>query len=405
MTSSAIEPIIPTDSRILDLAQSTYAVAEALGKELHPRTLAAIRELLRTVNSYYSNLIEGHDTHPIDIDRAMKQEFSKDTRERNLQEEAKAHIEVQREMEKRLEDDSSINVCSVDFLCWLHREFYERVPVEFRIVRNPETGRTERVIPGALRSFDVKVGRHLPPGHSEVPEMMGRLGEAYDSTKYRGARALVMLSAAHHRMLWVHPFGDGNGRVMRMVSDAYLLGSGMGGHGLWTVSRGLARKKTEYLSMLEAADSPRWNDYDGRGNLSEVALNRFCTFFQVTIRDQVDYMAGLLRIDELAERIKNYTRAREAVVLPDRFGNTDKGSRFPTKASRLLIDLFYRGKISRSEIPELLSIPERSARRVVRFLIDDGFISSDTPKADLRFRIPAHAGPYFFPDLYNPSRL
>jgi len=400
-----LEPIVPTDFKLRDLAQATFSVAETLGKELHPLTLAAIRELLRTVNSYYSNLIEGHDTHPIDIDRAMKKEFSKDSRERNLQEEAKAHIEVQIEMEKRLEQDSSMNVCSVDFLRWLHREFYERIPDELRVVRNPETGRTERVIPGELRSFDVRVGRHLPPVHSEVMDMLGRLGDAYDSTKHKGASALVILSAAHHRILWVHPFGDGNGRMIRMVSDAYLMQSGIGSHGLWTVSRGLARRKAEYLAMLDEADSPRWNDYDGRGNLSEGALNRFCAFFLDTIRDQVEYMTGLLRIDELAERIKNYSHAREAGLLPDRFGKTDKESRFSTKASRLLVDLFHRGKVSRSEIPDLLSLPERSARRVVRFLTDEGFVDSKSPKADLQFRIPAHAGPYFFPDLYNPSRL
>jgi hypothetical protein len=50
------------------------------------------------MNCYYSNLIEGHRTHPIEIERALAQAFSIDPRQRELQLEAKAHIEVQREI-------------------------------------------------------------------------------------------------------------------------------------------------------------------------------------------------------------------------------------------------------------------------------------------------------------------
>ena len=47
------------------------------------------------MNCYYSNLIEGHDTHPVDIERALKDDYSNDARKRDLQLEAKAHITVQ----------------------------------------------------------------------------------------------------------------------------------------------------------------------------------------------------------------------------------------------------------------------------------------------------------------------
>ena len=47
------------------------------------------------MNCYYSNLIEGHDTHPIDIERALKNDYSQDAHKRDLQLEAKAHIAVQ----------------------------------------------------------------------------------------------------------------------------------------------------------------------------------------------------------------------------------------------------------------------------------------------------------------------
>ncbi len=43
------------------------------------------------MNCYYSNLIEGHDTHPVDIERALRHDYSDDPRTRNLQLEAAAH--------------------------------------------------------------------------------------------------------------------------------------------------------------------------------------------------------------------------------------------------------------------------------------------------------------------------
>ena len=51
------------------------------------------------MNCYYSNLIEGHDTHPVELERALKNDYSQDQKKRDLQIEAKAHIEVQEWMD------------------------------------------------------------------------------------------------------------------------------------------------------------------------------------------------------------------------------------------------------------------------------------------------------------------
>jgi hypothetical protein len=58
--------------------------------------LASLADLVRAMNCYYSNLIEGHDTHPIDIERALKSDYSNDAKKRDLQLEAQAHIAVQK---------------------------------------------------------------------------------------------------------------------------------------------------------------------------------------------------------------------------------------------------------------------------------------------------------------------
>jgi Fic family protein len=92
------------------------------------------------------------------------------------------------------------------------------------------------------------------------------------------ATRMIAMAAAHHRLNCIHPFPDGNGRVSRLMSHAMAHAAGIAAHGLWSVSRGLARglqHPTDYKSMMDHADSPREGDLDGRGNLSQRALEDF----------------------------------------------------------------------------------------------------------------------------------
>jgi Fic family protein len=404
MNMHSIEPLLVNDPETTALAQNVFDKAQRIGRSLHPETMKAVSALLRTVNCYYSNLIEKHNTHPVDIEKAMKSEYAANTKERDLQKEARAHIEVQIEIENKLIREPELRVISKDFLCWIHAEFYSRLPEVFRVVANPRTGHREKIEPGILRRFNVKVGNHLPPFHGEIEKYLSRLSEVYDPKRHKGASALVALSAAHHRVLWVHPFGDGNGRVTRLMTDAYLMQAGIGSHGLWTASRGLARNREEYFSLLEQADAPRQNNYDGRGALSLKALIDFCKFFLTACEDQISYMHKILDIDTFADRVLNYGRSREIGILPNTKGNTDRSSRFRPEATRLLHQLVFRGSIPRSEIPNLLGLEERTSRRVVQFLVEDGFIRSLTSRAPVCFAIPAHAAPYILSGLFEPIR-
>jgi hypothetical protein len=98
MEPSAFEPLMPPEgeAKLEELAVQLVARSNQLAEQLHPVVRAAIGDLVRSVNCYCSNLIEGHNTHPRDIDRALNDEYSKDPKRRELQLEARAHIEVQR---------------------------------------------------------------------------------------------------------------------------------------------------------------------------------------------------------------------------------------------------------------------------------------------------------------------
>ncbi|MFA7404171.1 MAG: Fic family protein, partial [Pelobacteraceae bacterium] len=275
-----MEPLLPAGVPELDdLAREVVSRSAGLGGQLHPVTRQALVELLRLINSYYSNLIEGHSTHPIDIERAMRSDYSSDPARRDLQRESLAHINCQRAVESRLQADPGLDITSVDFIVWLHQIFYEQLPVELRRVKDEKSGEVLEVMPGEIRKREVMVGRHVGPVSERVPLFLQRFAEAYSPAKHHGIAPLLVAAASHHRLMWIHPFLDGNGRVTRLYTDACFHRLPLQGYGLWNISRGLARSRDQYMAALSWGDAPRRNDYDGRGNLSSEGLAKFCRFF------------------------------------------------------------------------------------------------------------------------------
>jgi Fic family protein len=203
-----MEPMVISESsrhrgRLNQLVFELTTVATAFKASLPDAMVEAVGDLVRSMNCYYSNLIEGHNTHPIDIE--------------------------------------------------------------------------------GLSKFET----------------------------------VLQTPAAHHRLLWIHPFSDGNGRVARFVSYAMLFGA-LDTGGIWSIARGLARNVDRYKGHLAECDLPRRNDLDGRGNLSEEALASFTVFFLETCIDQVQFMSGLMQPSALRQRILDWAREEElaAALLP-----------------------------------------------------------------------------------------
>src|SRR5882672_7367144 len=137
--------------QVADLAAELSAASAKLGRSLHLRTASNLADLVRIMNTYYSNLIEGHDTRPRDIERALAGEFDRDEGRRNLQIEAAAHVRVQAEIDRMAAEGHLPEPASVDFVQWLHREFYRDAPEDMLRVRG--AGRVFLMEPGAWRSY------------------------------------------------------------------------------------------------------------------------------------------------------------------------------------------------------------------------------------------------------------
>jgi Fic family protein len=386
-TISLFEPLMVSESspargRLNDLALELAEKSAAFRSSLPSAIAKALADLVRAMNCYYSNLIEGHETHPIDIERAMRNDYSADPKKRNLQLEARAHVEVQKWID---EGGLTEPPAAQSSIIELHRRFCELLPPELLLVENPKTGEQIAVVPGELRSRYVEVGRHVAISPGAVPRFLDRMYEAYNLP---GRIAPILAAAcAHHRLLWVHPFLDGNGRVARLMSYA-MLRAALDTRGLWSVARGLARQEAAYKEHLAACDGPRRGDRDGRGTLSEAALASFVEFFLCTCIDQVGFMEILMRPDRLRDRILIWVE--EEI----------RAGTLPPKSDRVLKAVLYQGEIERGEVESLLGASDRSARSVTSALIEVGALSSQSTRAPLKLAFPAKYAGRWMPGLF-----
>lgn len=377
---SQFEPLLP-QQHLDDLRARTRTVVEKsfqLISRTHPTTIASLRELVRAMNSYYSNRIEGQSTHPLNIARALRKDFSDKPDVAQLQRLALAHIDAERVLEQRAAGGE--RALSSAFLVQAHKELYERLSTADRTTVDGIV-----VKPGFLRTDQVAIGRHEPPLWSSVPSFLARMDEVYLRDQSLDD-ILIRMASAHHRAAWVHPFYDGNGRAVRLQTHCALWSISAG---LWSMSRGLARNRDTYYAKLHAADDHRQGDLDGRGNLSEKMLREWCEWFIAIAEDQVSFMTKMLSLDEMKARIS------ALVIFRSQF---DKGIR--EEAIVPLFHMFLAGPMPRGEFQQMTGLGERTARSLLSKLIETGLVVSEGHTAPVQIAFPLDALQFLLPELY-----
>ena len=387
------EPLMPEEAKsgpLLEQAGDLIKAATQLVALPNAVALQALRTLLRRMNSYYTNRIEGEHTRPSEIDAALQNDFSGQHDIARKQRLAVAHIHAEIACEDALQQRQLL---PGDGLRWLyapaqlqriHATVFQGLPeADLRLSDG------SLLQPGALRERGVAVGLHEAPTAASLPLFLGRWQAAYANAR-RGEAAVVAAAASHHRLAWMHPFLDGNGRAARLHTHLLLAAMGLTG-GLWSPLRGFARQDGRYKALLQAADAHRRGDLDGRGNLSHAALVDWVGFVLSTSLDQVRFMGDMLSLPKVRERI-DAALSFEASVR-------QRGVR--REALRPLHYLFATAEeLPRADFKAMTGLGDRVATGLVSALLREGYLATDSAYGALRFAIPRHALRFYFPALW-----
>jgi Fic family protein len=384
------EPLLPSALRQEALLVKAHDLARAATALASQPIAAELRGLLRAMNSYYSNRIEGQHTRPHEIEQALRQNFSHDAGLAARQRLAIAHIDAEIELEGRYAGEAdAARLYLPAAISDIHRAIFSRLGPD-----DLASAEAAGLAPGRFRTTEVSVGQHVAPAAASVETFLARWSAVYGGVR-RGEAALVALAAAHHRLGWVHPFVDGNGRVMRLHTHTLLGALGYTG-GVWSPLRGFARSVDRYYALLAAADEPRRGDLDGRGNLSEAALVDWIAYVLDTCLDQVSFMRAQLKLDAIEHRI--------AACL--QFEQQTRQSGVRIEALRPLHYLFLSGiEIERGEFKRMTGLGERTAVNLLSALIRRGLLRSDTVQGKVRFGLPLHALRFYFPALWPEAEV
>lgn len=372
-----MEPLVP-NLRVEHLVEHSRTVvmgASRLQGVLCDETRSAVRELVRLLNAHYSNKIEGDEVEIPLIREALAGRFSAEADVARKQRLAVAHVIA----DEALEAGAETAVCpmSAMFLRDAHEVLFSQLRLKDRVTPD---GRV--VEPGELRTNEVVIGRHMPPVAPTLPQFLKRMDEVYPEIQGLD-RLLYGIASMHHRATWVHPFEDGNGRAIRLHTQAVLSPLTAG---LWSPTRAFGLCRDRYFDYLSNADAPRRGQLDGRGNLSESALFEWCMYFIQTCADEVSLMTRLLEPSALKERIAEMVVAR-----------SHTNPFYRSEAILPLQHVAVAGPLRATEFIQLMALGPDVGEQVLQQLVADQLLNEDANRVSVR--IPLNTLDMLMPGL------
>lgn len=349
-----VEPAF--NSSLTDLViELDYLRKKSLGGSTHPKVFFQLKHIFHTLESIGSARIEGNNTtiaEYIETKLIETKIVPQGIKEIQNIEKAMAFIEENVE-------DYPINRLFVS-------EMHKMIVDDLLPPPNGEGDYT----PGEYRKVNLKIQKssHQPPDFLKVEEYMTELFDFIakeDSPKYD----LIKAAIAHHRFVWIHPFGNGNGRTVRLFTYAMLVKTG------FNVNVGRIINPTAVFCSNR-------NDY--YSNLSEADKGT-----EAGLLIWIEYvLKGLKEEIEKIDKLSDYDFLRKEILLPaiahslDRKYITDNEAKILKKVVEKQVvqagDLkaFFVGKVDaevsrqiRKLVDKKMLIPEKEGTRkyVIRF--------------------------------------
>lgn len=254
-----------------------------LGGPVPPYIFFQLKEIFHVIESLGSARIEGNNTTLSEFVEKMIEDPSKITKDENTKEVFNLE-EAINFIEKNINKDTKFDR---SIISEIHK-------IIVKDLTPPKAGEGSRY-PGELRKINVAIqgSSHVPPEGIKVPEYFDELinfvNNPVDSQYH-----LLVTALAHHRMAWIHPFDNGNGRMIRMFTYALLIKQG------FQVKTGRILNPTaifcmdreKYYEMLALADT---------GDESNVL--EWCKYVLNGLRREIEKIDKLLDLDYMTNTI------------------------------------------------------------------------------------------------------
>jgi len=384
-----VEPLMPSGgypADVLALADELPKLAGRLEGLLAPETAKTVSRLMRLTNSYFSHLIEGEFIEPAGLESRVRIEQRKE-----LRLSASTHIQAQESLERALSHYRNATwdvLFHRDMLCRVHHRLFTGVAKNGLRLKD---GRI--LVPGEMRDQaqqNVVVGNHSAPSWKSVDQLIRRMQQIYGQAPDPRSRLLSAL-AYHHRLAFVHPFEDGNGRLARMMTHLQLMKLGIGSP-LWSISRGIARVQGEYFDCLRAADRLTRGALVESGQPTHAGLIEFVRFMLLICKGEINYMSEAMGVKTLRERLERIVRYEPRFV--------DAGVK--QEAARALHLLLIQGEVARADFKVYLGLKERTAIEQLQALIKLDVVEAPSPKSRALYpSLPVWLSQLIFPDLFR----
>ncbi|MCK9420993.1 MAG: Fic family protein [Bacteroidales bacterium] len=252
-----------------------------LGGSAHPKVFFQLKHIFHTLESIGSARIEGNNTtiaEFIETKLEEHQTVSSGIKEIQNIEKAMAFIE----------DNVKEYPINRAFISEMHKMIVDGLSPD------KEGDRTA----GEYRKLNVKIAKsaHIPPDWIKVEEYMSELIDFInneDSPKYD----LLKVAIAHHRFVWIHPFGNGNGRTVRLFTYAMLirLGFNVGTGRILNPTAVFCSNRNEYYQQLSKADKG-----------IDKGILQWCEYVLMGLKEEIE------KIDKLMD----YPYLKSEIMLP-----------------------------------------------------------------------------------------
>ena len=208
---------------------------------------------------------------------------------------------------------------------------------------------------GKFRMENVKINKssHIPPDYNQVESLIDELLEFVnkdDSSKYN----LLKIAIAHHRFVWIHPFDNGNGRVVRLLTYALLL----------KLNIFYKHERIVNPTAVFCSDRQMYYNY----------LSKADTGTDEGLIEWIQYVLSGLKIEiEKVDKLLDYNYLSNGILYPmlDDAKEHQYINNIEFTVLKLAID---KTEIQASDIKNILNINSSDASRLIRKLLDKRMI-------------------------------